>query len=157
MALVEGYDSTKNKVLPVQITDTYAMKVSLEAGTVIAGKVGIDQTTDGTTNLVRTKEAVETAYSALTAASGVIKASPGVLKFLQITNNKASAQYFQLHNTAAVPADAAVPFLTVYLQAGGTYFVEDLTFPAGIVWCNSSTRATKTIGSADCDVVAMYL
>ena len=45
MALVEGYDSTKNKVLPVQITDTYAMKVSMEAGTAIIGKVAIDQAT----------------------------------------------------------------------------------------------------------------
>ena len=135
--------------------------VIISAGSAIIGKVGIDQTTDETTNLVRVKGIALSNYAAMTAAaSGIIKASAGVLHSLTVTNNKTSAQYFQLHNSATLPADTAVPVYSIYLQSGAIaevpFGVNGKSFSAGIVWCNSSTQSTKTIGSADCIVSAEY-
>lgn len=61
MGLVEGYDSTKNKMLPVQVTDTYALKVSAEASTAIIGKVSIDQVTANANKVVTTTGSTTTA------------------------------------------------------------------------------------------------
>ncbi len=69
-------------------------------------------------------------------------------------NSKASAQFIQLHDAAALPADAAVP---VFNQTAGAssnfnfdFGVHGMDFLVGVSACNSSTAATKTIGSADC-------
>jgi len=136
-------------------------KTSLEAGSAIAGKFGIDQTTDETTNLVRVKGIALSNYAtAALAASGIPKATPGVLHSISVTNTSASAQYFQLFDSATLPANGTVPLFSVLLQAGGFGFfdwpVYGKAFAAGIVWCNSSTHATKTIGSADCFVTATF-
>lgn len=74
MGLIEGYDSTKNKMLPVQVTDTYALKVSAEASTAIIGKVSIDQVT-ANANKVVTKSGSLTALEAGTAEIGNVKNS----------------------------------------------------------------------------------
>ena len=100
-------------------------------------------------------------YTAMTlAASGIIKATAGTLHSIAITNGSASEQYIQLHDSATLPANTAVPIFSLLLQARGIGFfdwpVYGKSFAAGIVWCNSSTLATKTIGSADCTVTATY-
>jgi hypothetical protein len=86
-------------------------------------------------------------------ASRVLKNAPGVLKTLTICNAGAVAQFFQLHDAITVPADTAVPKAVIYLAAKGN-FVWDFglsgrSFATGIVVCNSTTAATKTIGAAD--------
>lgn len=91
--------------------------------------------------------------SAGAAASLIVLAAPGILYSLTGYNNKASDQYIQLHDSAALPADASVPKITLVAYAGTPFsydFPAGRIFTAGIVVCNSSTAITKTIGSADC-------
>jgi hypothetical protein len=87
------------------------------------------------------------------AASLVISANPAVLKGITGYNSKTSAQFIQLHDAASLPADASVPAITFTVPAQSNFslsFPEGRPFRTGIVICNSSTGATKTIGSADC-------
>ncbi|MDT5061504.1 MAG: hypothetical protein QOH63_1963 [Acidobacteriota bacterium] len=87
-------------------------------------------------------------------ASHILKASPGTLISLMGYNSKGSAQFIQLLDSATLPADAAVPALVFTVPASSNFSVDvpitGLPFTAGIVVCNSSTAASKTIGSADC-------
>jgi hypothetical protein len=76
-------------------------------------------------------------------------------------SNKASAQFIQVHDATALPADGAVPVIVITVTAT-TNFSIDLGswgrwFYRGIVLCNSSTAATKTIGSADCWFDAQFV
>ena len=89
------------------------------------------------------------------AASLIIKAGSGRLFGLTGYNSKGSAQFIQLHDSATLPTDTAVPKVVFRVAANSNfslnYDAEDgREFASGIVVCNSSTGATKTIGSADC-------
>jgi hypothetical protein len=99
-------------------------------------------------------------YVTALAASGVIKASEGVLYGFSGINNKASAQYIQIFDSATVPADTGKPVFVLYVPAGSNFSFDaghhGMTFASGISWSNSSTLATKTIGSADCWLTASY-
>ena len=86
-------------------------------------------------------------------ASRVVKASGGTLWAIRVTNTSASAQYIQVHNTTTVPADTAVPIESIYVAAANSVvipFAYGLRCDTGISISNSSTAATKTVGSADC-------
>jgi len=95
------------------------------------------------------------------AASGVIKNSPGSFYGLFGYNSSTSDQYLQLHNAASLPANSAVPLAVIKIPAESTFSIDcratGITFSTGIVWCNSSTAPTKTIGSADVFLTALYL
>ncbi len=87
-------------------------------------------------------------------ASHILKATPGVLFGVIGYNSKTTAQFIQLHDSATLPADTAVPVVTISVP-GSTAFSIDYGsvgrgFANGIIICNSSTGNTKTIGSADC-------
>jgi hypothetical protein len=104
------------------------------------------------------------AYNASTtaaAASLVVKASSGVLMGMSVTNNNNAAQYIQIHDAAALPTDGAVPALSLTVPATTSFGIDFGTtgrsFVNGIVVCNSSTFATKTIGSANCWFDVQYL
>ncbi len=96
------------------------------------------------------------------AASSMIAAAQPARAFLLVGYNaKASAQFIQLHNASSVPADSAVPEYTFTVPASSNFSL-DLSqygdfFSVGIVVCNSSTQATKTIGSADCSFTMLVL
>jgi len=71
-----------------------------------------------------------------------------------VYNSKASAQYLTVFDASTIPADTAVPLFSWALAAhtgvGFGYQPNGRQFQTGLVLCNSSTDATKTIGSADC-------
>lgn len=97
-------------------------------------------------------------HSGAAEASKVIKASAGTLISL-VGQNDGATQYIQIHNAAALPADGAVPVYSFKVD-GGTPFSLDvpitgIPFTTGIVVCNSSTLATKTIGAANCFFTAV--
>lgn len=92
-------------------------------------------------------------------ASRVIKNASGTLWDLTIDNSKTSEQWIQLHNTTSVPADTAVPVWIIRVAASTSVMVsfqEGMPFATGISVCNSSTAATKTVGSSDCFFSANY-
>lgn len=97
--------------------------------------------------------------SAAYVASQVAKTSSGGLVALHVYNSKGSAQFIQLHDAAVLPADAAVPMLTLTMATVANLTLSwpapGLPFTAGLVICNSSTGPTKTIGSADCYITAV--
>ena len=94
-------------------------------------------------------------------ASVVIYPRPCRLFGFQGFSNKGAAQFVQLFDLASVPADGAVPDEIVNVSASSNY---SFSFGAvgrwmyrGVVLCNSSTAATKTLGSADTWFSAQYL
>lgn len=116
----------------------------------------LDSTNDSISTIFSTHSNTNTSAN---AASLVIKASAGRLIEIRGYNAKASAQFIQVHDAASLPADTAVPEETFTVAASSNFtisFSEDKSFTTGIVVCNSSTEATKTIGSADCWFSADY-
>lgn len=85
---------------------------------------------------------------------------PCKLFSILVTNTKGSTQYIQIHESASAAAEGAVPVLPAIPIAAATFAAFDLGVPAGVdlsscYICNSSTAATKTIGSADCQIAAI--
>ena len=94
------------------------------------------------------------------AASLVVKAKAGTLYGLTGDNNKSSEQFIQIHDAASPPADPAVPKIVFRVPAAKSFsldYNEGREFQVGIVVSNSSTEATKTIGSADCWFDVQYI
>lgn len=77
-----------------------------------------------------------------------------------VYSTKASAQFVNVFDNSTLPANAAVPLWSWPLAAnngvGFSWAPNGREFYAGLVLCNSSTDATKTIGSADCFFDVQY-
>lgn len=85
-------------------------------------------------------------------ASHVLLSRPGGLHLI-CGYNSGGSQWIQLHDSASVPANTAVPVLSFIVAATSNFsftVFNPLMFETGIVVCNSSTGPTKTLGSADC-------
>ncbi len=71
-----------------------------------------------------------------------------------VYSTKGSAQYINVFDANTVPADTAVPLFSLPIAAnnvsGAAFTPRGRQFQTGLVLCNSSTDAAKTIGSADC-------
>lgn len=93
-------------------------------------------------------------------ASKIVKASSGRLFGLTGYNSKSSAQFIQLHDSATLPADTAIPVFLISVPASSSFSIDfgmrGRSFANGIVVCNSSTGPTKTIGSADVYIDAQF-
>ena len=108
-----------------------------------------------TANVQTVSLASSTAYE----ASRIVKASAGTL-FSLSGYNSGPAQFLQVHNSASIPANGAAPAMLLAIPAQSTFAFEwdkGVVLSAGIVVSNSSTGATKTIGSADCYFTATYI
>lgn len=94
------------------------------------------------------------------AASLLVKSAGGTLFGITGYNSKASAQFIQVHDAAALPANAAVPVVVITVPASSNFSIDfgptGRRFVNGIVLCNSSTGPAKTLGSADCWFDAQY-
>lgn len=150
------------------------VSVSLENSDVQIGAVEIkDATTDDRIN-VKNTEAAGTEFGAITrpivgqasvaktaayANSLIVKASAGKL-YGFAGYNSGPAQFIQVHNSATVPADAAVPDILISVAAASNFSFGAgsavYPFATGITICNSTTGPTKTIGAADCWINALY-
>ena len=93
-------------------------------------------------------------------ASAIVKASAGTIFSVTGYNSKTSAQFIQLHDSATLPANTAIPKIVFTVPASSNFFYDfgeiGRQCSAGIVVCNSSTGPTKTIGSADCFFNVQY-
>jgi len=71
---------------------------------------------------------------------------------ISVFSSNVAAQWIQLHDAAAVPADGAVPaWIQTIAGVGnlGVLWLPPRVFEAGVVICNSTTGPTKTLGAAD--------
>ena len=88
------------------------------------------------------------------AASLVAKATGGVLYGLAGYNSGVAAQFIQIHDSATLPADGAVPAEVITVPPSSNFSIDfgayGCGFGNGITVCNSSTGPTKTIGAANC-------
>ena len=101
---------------------------------------------------------LQNANSGKVASSLLVKTSPGLV--FGFTVSSVSAQFIQVFDAEALPADTAVPTLSFAVAATSQLAVAWIPprgFRNGIVLCNSSTQHTKTIGSADCVFDVQYL
>jgi hypothetical protein len=75
--------------------------------------------------------------------------------------NSGPAQWVQVHNTAAIPANTAVPIYTFRVNADAN-FSFDLSvtgaeeLATGLTVCNSTTGPTLTAGASDCWFNVVY-
>lgn len=101
--------------------------------------------------------ATTTAY----AASLVVSAVGATVFGITGHNSKITDQYIQIHDSPSLPADSAIPKVTILVPASSSFAMEfgnlGRLCSSGIVICNSSTAQTKTIGSADCWFDVQYV
>lgn len=93
-------------------------------------------------------------------ASLVVLSGPGRLFGFAVYNSNGSTQFIQVHDSATLPGNGAVPVMFWPVATVSTLSLSWLparTFERGIVVCNSSTGPTLTIGAADCFFDAQYV
>lgn len=99
-------------------------------------------------------------HSNALANSIFVKSGQGALVGFTIDNSKAGSQFIQVFDLTSLPADGAIPDCVFRVAATSTLPIQWLpwrVFRVGCVICNSSTEATKTIGSADCFFDVQYI
>lgn len=133
-------------------TGTFPVQSTLQAGSALVGKVGIDQTTPGTTNGVTIAPSsastvgIAPIVSASVESNHVFKGSAGNLYSLSVTNGTASG-YLLLFNATTAPADGAVTPLACYgMPSANSTFA--LSF--GSVPAYYSTGITAVFSTTGC-------
>lgn len=98
--------------------------------------------------------------SAKLEASRIVKTSKGILFGFTVLNTNAASRFIQVFDASSLPADGAVPDLVISVAASsstGVNWIPGRTFHTGCFLCNSTTAATKTLGSADSFFDVQYL
>ena len=164
-----------------------AVSEAMAAGTNVIGKVGIDQTTPGTTNAVqlaaavpagtntiggvtRVPSATATAatLSRVTSASSTnatsVKGSAGRLYSVRLFNSATSARYVKFYDKATSPTVGTdTPLFILPLPAGGGYsepFDFPVSFASGIAYAITGGIAdndTTAVTAADVNGFIQYL
>lgn len=95
------------------------------------------------------------------ASSLVVKPTSGLLFGFTVTSTNVAAQFIQVFDLAALPANGVVPLLTFNVAAANFVSASWIPYPRafrnGLVLCNSTTQGTKTLGAADCIFDVQYL
>jgi hypothetical protein len=93
-------------------------------------------------------------FSTNKLANSIVVPGRIVVYGFTVYNTKASSQFLNVFDASLLPADTNVPLFSFALNAnsgvGFGWQPNGRQFQAGLVLCNSSTDATKTIGSVDC-------
>lgn len=133
-------------------------QVALAAGSALVGKVGIDQTTPGTTNAVVDTPVTSGGLSIVTGSVGAtataIKASAGQLYGYHLFNTTAAVAYVQIFNVAAasVTLNTTVPTFSIGIPASGgvtVNFDKGIAFSTAISFACTTTRTGLTGATVD--------
>jgi hypothetical protein len=148
---------TAAAALRVELPTNGTGVVGLNAGTAIVGKVGIDQTTPGTTNAVQDIPGTsgglliyrnfQTSGAVIAAA---VKASAGQVYSIEVYNINATAVYVRLYNQTASPGtgDTVVWSGIVPGNTAGAGFVK--SWPQGMAFSTGiGVRVTNAIADTD--------
>lgn len=147
-----GTVSAKLRLMTTQLnTLNTSVQASTPAGTAIIGKVGIDQTTPGTTNGVVIAPSSSSAVgitpivSAAAEASHVLKASGGNAYSVYAVNLTATQGFLVLINATSAPVDGAItPLACAPLAPNGVASLNYAPGPPGVF----STGITAVVTSA---------
>lgn len=114
----------------------------------------------GPSQVVYQPNAVPTNFNRQVKLASIVLPGHLVVYGFTVYSTKGSAQFINVFDNATLPADTAVPLWSWNLAAntgvGVSYAPQGREFYAGLVLNNSSTDATKTIGSADCFFDVQY-
>ena len=107
------------------------------------------------------EELPRNAFNPALASSLVAFTGQGRVMGFSVSSTRASGQFIQVFNASSLPADGAVPLLSIDIAtaaAKGVAFTPGgRWFTIGCILCNSSTQGSKTIGSADCLFDVQYI
>jgi hypothetical protein len=146
----KNYQNTvllRAKVTPESGGDTAFLVVNEETGALL---------TEGST-----ASALPSSYTSTSTLDNKLTVSASAKTFQGFVgvNTKTSTQYILAFDSATVPIDGTVPDFVCIAQPLSNFFLnlgDGVEFTNGITLCNSSTLATKTIGSADCFFTGVY-
>lgn len=107
------------------------------------------------------EELPRNAFTPAVANSLVAFTGQGRVLGISISSTRSSSQFIQVFNASTVPADGAVPLLSVDIATvvakGIAWDPYGRWFTIGCVITNSTTQGTKTIGAADCIFDVQYI
>jgi len=162
-----GYNGTTWDRLRSDTTNGLDVDVTrlpaLVAGSALVGKVGIDQTTPGTTNAVVDTPVTSGGLSIVTGSVGAtataIKASAGQLYGYHLFNTTAAVAYVQIFNVASgsVTLGTTAPTMSIGIPASGgvtVHWDKGIAFGTAISFACTTTRTGST--GATCDVNFFY-
>lgn len=158
-----GFNGTTWDRLRTTGTGVLSTSSVLTAGSAIVGKVGIDQTTPGTTNAVVDTPTTAGGLSIVTGSVGAtataIKASAGQLYGYHLFNTTAAVAYVQIFNVASgsVALGTTAPTMSIGIPASGgvtVNFDKGIAFGTAISFACTTTRTGST--GATCDVNFFY-
>jgi hypothetical protein len=129
------------------------------AGTPSADVLTVQGSPSGTP-LPVTPSAVLLGNSTAYESGRVFKNSAGTLYSIS-GYNSGPAQFIHLFNSATIPADGAVPVMVLAVPAQTTFSFNaglvGIPLSAGIAVTNSTTGPTKTLGSANLHMTALFV
>jgi hypothetical protein len=146
----QGYTASSEAKINCASGAACPVNATLQAGSAVAGKFGVDQTSDNNgVEMAPTTSAaagITPVVSAAAESSHVLKASAGNLYSVYVTTG-ATAGYLMVFNATSAPADGAVtPIECAAVPASSTTSVSYLPGPMGVF----STGITAVFSTTGC-------